>query len=49
MTWTSQEAEDFERSWLLLADVYIQGGKGVLNKRDNFKIFQSKTSKMSEN
>jgi tetratricopeptide repeat protein 21B len=25
--WTSQEAESFERGWLLLADVYVQTGK----------------------
>lgn len=27
MNWTMEEAEEFERSWLLLADVYIQSGK----------------------
>ncbi|KAJ3038612.1 Tetratricopeptide repeat protein 21B [Rhizophlyctis rosea] len=27
MEWTSELADDFERSWLLLADIYIQGGK----------------------
>ncbi|RKO89847.1 tetratricopeptide repeat domain 21B, partial [Blyttiomyces helicus] len=27
MQWTTELAEDFERSWLLLADIYIQGGK----------------------
>lgn len=25
--WTPDEAEDLEKSWLLLADVYCQGGK----------------------
>lgn len=25
--WTLDEAEDLERSWLLLADIYCQGGK----------------------
>ncbi|KXJ06002.1 Tetratricopeptide repeat protein 21B [Exaiptasia diaphana] len=27
MNWTSEDAEEFERSWLLLADIYIQSGK----------------------
>lgn len=27
MPWTSEEAEDFEQAWLLLADVYITAGK----------------------
>ncbi|KND02289.1 uncharacterized protein SPPG_02764 [Spizellomyces punctatus DAOM BR117] len=27
MEWTSELADDFERSWILLADIYIQGGK----------------------
>ena len=27
MTWTSADAEDFEKSWLLLADIYIQTNK----------------------
>jgi tetratricopeptide repeat protein 21B len=27
MTYNSDEAEEFERSWLLLADIYIQAGK----------------------
>ncbi|CAH3021819.1 unnamed protein product [Porites evermanni] len=27
MNWNSEEAEEFERSWLLLADIYIQSGK----------------------
>ncbi|RDD45285.1 Tetratricopeptide repeat protein 21B [Trichoplax sp. H2] len=27
LEWNSANAEDFERSWLLLADVYIQSGK----------------------
>ncbi|XP_066301202.1 tetratricopeptide repeat protein 21B-like [Branchiostoma lanceolatum] len=27
MNWTFEDAEDFEKSWLLLADVYIQSGK----------------------
>ncbi|CAB4014116.1 Tetratricopeptide repeat 21B [Paramuricea clavata] len=27
MNWTMEEADEFERSWLLLADVYIQNGK----------------------
>ncbi|KAB0390540.1 hypothetical protein E2I00_017559 [Balaenoptera physalus] len=26
--WTLAEAEDLEKSWLLLADIYCQGGKG---------------------
>ena len=25
--WTLAEAEDLEKSWLLLADIYCQGGK----------------------
>ena len=25
--WTVDEAEDLEKSWLLLADIYCQGGK----------------------
>lgn len=25
--WTLDEAEDLEKSWLLLADIYCQGGK----------------------
>ncbi|KAJ3382196.1 Tetratricopeptide repeat protein 21B [Entophlyctis sp. JEL0112] len=27
MDWSIEHAEDFERAWLLLADIYIQGGK----------------------
>ncbi|EDO49516.1 predicted protein, partial [Nematostella vectensis] len=27
MNWTFEESEEFERSWLLLADIYIQSGK----------------------
>ncbi len=27
MTWTSDEAEEFEKCWLLLADIYIQNNK----------------------
>uniref|UniRef100_S4RS46 Tetratricopeptide repeat domain 21B n=1 Tax=Petromyzon marinus TaxID=7757 RepID=S4RS46_PETMA len=27
MTWNPEEAEEFERSWLLLADIYIQASK----------------------
>lgn len=27
MTWTSADAEDLEKSWLLLADIYIQNNK----------------------
>ena len=27
MIWTSADAEDFEKSWLLLADIYIQTNK----------------------
>ena len=27
MPWTSEDAEDFEQAWLLLADVYITAGK----------------------
>ncbi|KAJ3030267.1 UNVERIFIED_CONTAM: Tetratricopeptide repeat protein 21B [Siphonaria sp. JEL0065] len=27
MEWTVQYADDFERAWLLLADIHIQGGK----------------------
>ncbi|XP_077996608.1 tetratricopeptide repeat protein 21B-like [Glandiceps talaboti] len=27
MNWNSMDAEDFEKSWLLLADIYIQSGK----------------------
>merc|ERR1719378_1938513 len=27
MQWNSEDAEDFERSWLLLADIFIQNGK----------------------
>lgn len=27
MQWTTEHAEEFEQSWLLLADVYIQTGK----------------------
>ena len=27
MTWNSLDAEEFEKSWLLLADIYIQTNK----------------------
>ncbi|KAJ3295051.1 Tetratricopeptide repeat protein 21B [Borealophlyctis nickersoniae] len=27
MDWTDELADDFEKSWILLADIYIQGGK----------------------
>lgn len=27
MTWNPIDADDFEKSWLLLADIYIQSGK----------------------
>lgn len=27
VSWTLDEAEDLEKSWLLLADIYCQGGK----------------------
>ena len=27
MTWNSVDAEEFEKSWLLLADIYIQTNK----------------------
>lgn len=27
MQWYSEDADDFEKCWLLLADIYIQGGK----------------------
>ena len=27
MTWNSGDADEFEQSWLLLADIYVQAGK----------------------
>ena len=27
MQWNSHDADEFEQSWLLLADIYIQAGK----------------------
>lgn len=27
MNWNAVDAEEFEKSWLLLADIYIQSGK----------------------
>eukprot|EP01137_Pigoraptor_chileana_P035464 Opistho-2@29514 len=27
MNWNASEADDFERAWLLLSDIYVQGGK----------------------
>lgn len=27
MSWNAADAEDFEKSWLLLADIYIQSAK----------------------
>ena len=27
MRWSSEDADEFEQSWLLLADIYIQAGK----------------------
>ncbi len=27
MTWTSEEAEEFEKCWILLADIFIQNNK----------------------
>ena len=27
MQWNSEDAEEFEQAWLLLADIYIQAGK----------------------
>ena len=27
MAFTSEQGEEFERAWLLLADIHIQGGK----------------------
>jgi tetratricopeptide repeat protein 21B len=26
-TWNMEDAEDLEKSWLLLADIYVQSGK----------------------
>ena len=27
MTWNSEDADEFEQSWLKLADIYVQAGK----------------------
>eukprot|EP00842_Homolaphlyctis_polyrhiza_P002570 jgi/Hompol1/3313/HPOL_000546-RA len=48
--WTSENGDDLERCWLLLADIYIQGGKYdlatellkkvIANNKSNGKAFE---------